>query len=67
MAESESNQAKFIRFDKVLSAKADIYKLWGISSSAKDVIKQITKTTRDIYTQIYELSINYENIMRKQL
>lgn len=39
--------------------KLAILKLWGDQVTAKDLARQITKTTRDVYTQIYELSLQY--------
>ncbi len=46
--------------------KLAILKLWGNQVAAKDLIKQILKTTRDVYTQIYELSLQYEQLMKRQ-
>jgi|JI61114C2RNA_FD_contig_51_1240808_length_669_multi_1_in_0_out_0_1 hypothetical protein len=33
--------------------KLAILKLWGDQAAAKDLARQISKTTRDVYTQIY--------------
>jgi hypothetical protein len=66
LKQSDDNQTKFIRFDKVLSMKLAILKLWGDQVTAKDLAKQISKTTRDVYTQIYELSLQYEQLLKRQ-
>ena len=58
-------QAKFIRFDKAFCAKAAILKLSGDQVAARDIIKQLNKTSRDVYTQIYELSLLYEHTLRR--
>lgn len=57
---------KFIRIDKIMNIKAAILKLWGDHVSAKDVTRQLMKTSKDLYTQIYQLSIGYETLMKKQ-
>lgn len=44
---------KFIRIDKIMNAKAAILKIWGDHVAAKDVIRQLMKTSKDLYTQIY--------------
>lgn len=46
--------------------KLAILKLWGDQVTAKDLARQITKTTRDVYTQIYELSLQYEQLLKRQ-
>lgn len=46
--------------------KAFIYNQAGQSSKAKDVLKQNFKV-KDAYTQIQELSIFYESLMKRQL
>lgn len=46
--------------------KLAILKLWGDQVGAKDLARQITKTTRDVYTQIYELSLQYEQLLKRQ-
>ena len=66
MKESEDRQAGFIRFDKVVSMKLSILKIWGDQVAAKDGVKQIAKSNRDIYTQIFELSLQYEQLLKRQ-
>ncbi len=40
--------------------------MWGDQVAAKDGVKQIAKQNRDIYSQIFELSMQYEQLMKRQ-
>lgn len=66
MKQAEDRQAGFIRFDKVISMKIWILKMWGDQVSAKEGVKQIAKNNRDIYTQMFELSLLYEQLLKRQ-
>lgn len=46
--------------------KLSILKMWGDQVSAKDGVKQISKNNRDVYTQIFELSLQYEQLLKRQ-
>lgn len=46
--------------------KLSLLKMWGDQVAAKDGVKQISKQNRDIYSQVFELSLQYEQLMKRQ-
>lgn len=55
---------KTLRAERYFTIKAYIQHLCGSSVEAKDSLKMLGKA-KDIYSQILELCINYENLIRK--
>jgi hypothetical protein len=46
--------------------KLSLLKIWGDQVAAKDGVKQISKQNRDIYSQIFDLGLHYEQLMKRQ-
>lgn len=55
---------KILRLDRVISTKAYLLHLCGSSTEAKEALKSLGKN-KDIYSQVLELCINYEGLIRK--
>eukprot|EP00919_Chromeraceae_sp_WS-2016_P066558 GHVR01157482.1.p1 GENE.GHVR01157482.1~~GHVR01157482.1.p1 ORF type:complete len:108 (+),score=5.66 GHVR01157482.1:5985-6308(+) len=62
----EESNSKILRSDKLLNLKAHILCKLGNNGESKETLKKLGKE-KDIYTQIYELSLGYDTIMRKQV
>lgn len=46
--------------------KLAILKMWGDQFAAKDGVRVISKNNRDIYTQFFDLSLQYEHLLKRQ-